>query len=285
MERLNSSLDPQIAKVMERLNSSLDPQIAKALERFNSSLDPQIAKALERFNSSLDSQLAKVLERLNSPLEHTHLGKLFQDSYFGLGTALAGVSVESLLKELKSRRKDFTDESDFNPEPQAQSIEAGGHATASATATGDARVEKAEAKHPVVKTQDLSFIPTWFIRFVLQLLLRSIELMAQWEDLRESVVDLNARLPQTESPSTIRNFIRKELAGKPGDIRLVTGSDVNFRFDPSSKSEVILKLPKNAIVVVQGKEDRTWLLVSYEVKGYWIDGYVSTKYLKKVRKD
>lgn len=49
------------------------------------------------------------------------------------------------------------------------------------------------------------------------------------------------------------------------------------------KSEVLLHLPKESIVVVLGKESRTWLFVSYEHQGYMIDGYVSTTYLKKVR--
>ena len=47
---------------------------------------------------------------------------------------------------------------------------------------------------------------------------------------------------------------------------------------------MILILPPDAPVVVLGKEDRTWLYVSYEHQGYMIDGYISTKRLRKVRK-
>lgn len=63
----------------------------------------------------------------------------------------------------------------------------------------------------------------------------------------------------------------------------MTGANVNLRAGPGMKSEVLLHLPKESIVVVLGKENRTWLLVSYEHQDYMIDGYVSTTYLKKVR--
>lgn len=108
--------------------------------------------------------------------------------------------------------------------------------------------------------------------------------IVHWEDLRQGLVDLNARFPQTESFAEVRNFIRTELAGKPGDIRLVKGSDVRLRLEPSMKSEVILLLPSDAPVIVLDKENRTWLFVSYEHQGYIVDGYVSTKFLKKVRR-
>ena len=47
------------------------------------------------------------------------------------------------------------------------------------------------------------------------------------------------------------------------------------------KSDVLLHLPKESVVVVLAKEDRTWVLVSYEHQGFMIDGYVSNTYLKK----
>jgi hypothetical protein len=305
MEQFRSpQIDPQLAKVMEQFRSpQIAPQLAKAMEHFRSPLmDPQLAKVMEQFRSPLmDPQLAKVMEQFSSVLQdnsigkfveqyrsalgHTRLGKLLQNSHSEARSALAGSSAAALLQELKSRRADSIDERDYDAERFPQSIEAEGHATATSTATGDARVEKPNTQNTPVKSQDLSNIPTWFIRFVLHLLLHSIELLGQWEQIRESVVDINARLPQTESHSKIRNFIRTELSGKPGDIRLVTGSEVNLRVDPSMKSDIIITLPKNTIVVVQGKEDRTWLLVSYELQGYWIDGYISTKYLKKIRKN
>ncbi len=130
----------------------------------------------------------------------------------------------------------------------------------------------------------LTEIPTWALLVWLYILIPMASVIVHWEDLRQGLVDLNARFPQTESFAEVRNFIRTELAGKPGDIRLVKGSDVRLRLEPSMKSEVILLLPSDAPVVVLDKENRTWLFVSYEHQGYIVDGYVSTKFLKKVRR-
>jgi uncharacterized protein YgiM (DUF1202 family) len=288
MESIGSPLnDLKIAKAMGSIGSPLnDLRIAKAMESIGSPLnDLRIAEVMEPYRALLqDDTVGKFMEQYHIALEHTRFGKLFQNSYFETGSALAGASVENLLAELKNRRTAFTDGPSFGGERTPKNIEAEGSATVAVVVEGDARVEKAEPLQPSVKTQNLSSIPTWLIHLVLFLIFQSVDLLAQWEATRAAIVDLNARLPHSESPSKIRNFIRKELAGKPGDIRLVTGSDVNLRFEPSMNSEVILKLPKNDIVVVQGKEDRTWLFVAYELEGYWIEGYVSTKFLKKVRK-
>lgn len=121
-----------------------------------------------------------------------------------------------------------------------------------------------------------SAFPTILLCMILQVLI-------EWESVRMSLVDINARLPATESVSEVREFIRTELAGKPGDFRIVTGSHVALRVAPSMKSDVILRLPYQAIVVVLEKEDRTWRYVSYELNGFVIDGYVSSKFLKKGR--
>ncbi|MGG6945488.1 UNVERIFIED_CONTAM: SH3 domain-containing protein [Pseudomonas aeruginosa] len=131
------------------------------------------------------------------------------------------------------------------------------------------------AKHPLLG------VPTWVMLLWLWLFAPAVYVIVNWESARAGLADLNARLPQTETLAGVRKFIRKELAGKAGDFRIVTGSDVRLRVAPGMKSEVLLHLPKESIVVVLGKEDRTWLFVSYEHQGYMIDGYVSTTYLKK----
>jgi hypothetical protein len=138
---------------------------------------------------------------------------------------------------------------------------------------------------PASKTKPvLSEFPTWLLYLWLCFFAPTLAVLANWEASRIALVDINARLPLTDSLAELRRFIRTNLAGKPGDVRLVTGSDVRLRVAPSMKSAVVLPLPKYAPVVVLGKEDRTWLFVSYEHEGFVIDGYVSTKYLKKVRK-
>lgn len=128
----------------------------------------------------------------------------------------------------------------------------------------------------------LRSVPTWVLVVWMWLLCPPLYVIVNWESARVGLADLNARLPQTETLSGVRQFIRKELAGKPGNFRIVTGANVHLRAGPGMKSEVLLRLPKESIVVVLGKENRTWLFVSYEHQGYMIDGYVSTTYLKKV---
>ncbi|WP_460069730.1 SH3 domain-containing protein [Pseudomonas sp. S1_A06] len=135
-----------------------------------------------------------------------------------------------------------------------------------------------------IKRQPLSSVPTWLLYLWLLAVLPMLTALANWEDLRASIVDINARIPQATSFVGIRNFIRSELAGKPGDVRLVMSSNVRLRSAPGLKSEVLMELPKYAPVIVLDKNDRTWLFVSYEHEGFFIDGYVSSKLLKKVRK-
>ncbi|WP_158247436.1 MULTISPECIES: SH3 domain-containing protein [unclassified Pseudomonas] len=190
--------------------------------------------------------------------------------------ALENLNVEALLDELKGRAE-FTEETRLDAGPSTQHTNLDQHATPHSSSTTEEPSKK-------TKSVDLSCIPTWFLLFWLHFLLSSVDFATNWESLRQGIVDINARVPQTESFHDIRNFIRIELSGKPGDIRLVKGSNVNLREDPSMNSEVILQLPENAVVAVLGKEDRTWLLVSYEHEGYVLDGYVSTKFLKKVRR-
>ncbi|CAH0225842.1 SH3 domain-containing protein [Pseudomonas carnis] len=144
-----------------------------------------------------------------------------------------------------------------------------------------AQVGEAKTSAPV---QSLNAIPTYALLFWLYVVAPLVYVMVNWESARIGLADLNARLPQTELLSEIRNFIRTEIAGKPADVRLVKGENVRLRAGPGMKTDVILLLPPDAIVVVLGKEDRTWLYVSYEHQGYMVDGYLSTQFLKKIRK-
>ncbi|MCU0092448.1 SH3 domain-containing protein [Pseudomonas koreensis] len=135
-----------------------------------------------------------------------------------------------------------------------------------------------------INRQALSKAPTWLLYFWLVFVAPALYVLANWDTLRTNLVDINGRIPQTSTGSKLRNFIRTELAGKPGDFRLVTRSDVRMRTAPGIKSETIMKLSKDAVVIVLEKEDRTWLYVSYEHDGFLIDGYMSNKFLKKIRK-
>lgn len=129
----------------------------------------------------------------------------------------------------------------------------------------------------------LSAIPTSVLLLWLSVMLHFFSVIASWDDMRQSLVDINSRIPQTESLKSTRELIRKELAGKPGDVRIVKGKNVFLREKPSMKSEGIIPLRKYAPVLVIHKVDRNWFLVSYEHEGYTIDGYVSTKFLRDVK--
>ncbi|SEN48350.1 hypothetical protein SAMN04487857_11858 [Pseudomonas sp. ok272] len=133
-------------------------------------------------------------------------------------------------------------------------------------------------------TPVLSIIPTWILYLWMICFAPALVVLTNWEAVRTGLVDINARMPQTKSIAEFRRFIHSNLAGKPGDIRLVTRSDVRLRMAPGMKSTVIMTLPQYAPVIVLGKEDRTWLYVSYEHEGFLIDGYISTKFLKRIRK-
>ncbi|MNF72018.1 Bacterial SH3 domain protein [compost metagenome] len=130
----------------------------------------------------------------------------------------------------------------------------------------------------------LSTIPTWILYLWLLCIAPALAVLANWEAVRTALVDINARMPQTKALAELRRFIHSNLAGKPGDVRLITRSDVRLRAAPGMKSTVIMTLPLYAPVVVLGKEDRSWLYVSYEHDGFLIHGYISTKFLKKIKK-
>ena len=296
MEQYRSILgDNQIGKLTEQYRSILgNNQIGKITEQYRSILgDNQIDKLTEQYRSILgNNQIGKITEQYRSVLGDNWIGKLMKqyrsvssdtpyqpplgELFTELNQTLAGISFEELINELKSR-KHLEQEMPPGAEhtPQRTNMEA--PVFPRTTTNFETQPEKQE-------TSQLSKIPTWTLLGLIYLLTSLCHILASWEDIRKAITDINARLPQTASFSEARKLIRTELSEKPGDIRLVTGSNVNLREDPSMKSAIILQLPKNAPVAILGKEDRTWLLVSYEHDGYLIDGYVSTKFLKKIRK-
>ncbi|MDT0359338.1 SH3 domain-containing protein [Herbaspirillum huttiense F1] len=130
----------------------------------------------------------------------------------------------------------------------------------------------------------LSRLSTSAIFMWLYLVIPMVWLLTHWEDVRHNLVDLAARLPQTETFAETKYFVQKNFAGKPGDVRLIKGENVYLRAGPSMKSEVILPLKEYSPVGLLQKVDRDWALVSYEHEGYAIDGYVSVKFLRPVAK-
>ncbi|WP_156114982.1 SH3 domain-containing protein [Pseudomonas sp. ML96] len=189
----------------------------------------------------------------------------------GLGLS-PGLTVDAVLDELASRASQPS-------EPQIAEV-----SPPLAEEVRESTSTTRETSPPSPQAQSLSTAPTWLLLVWLWFVAPTLMLIVHWEDARQGLADINARLPQTESLKVVRDFIRIELAGKPGDIRLVHGKGVHLREAPGMKGAILLHLPPEAVVVVLEKVDRTWLFVSYEHQGYMVDGYVSTKFLKKVRK-
>lgn len=228
----------------------------------------QIAERSRAFNES--AQMKGLAGLMRQWAESSQLRK------FTVSALDTGVTFDQVLDELASRTNNKPGSSVDSGHEQ---VWAGAESSLS---LGDYFIGEV-ISHPD-EVRELSKVPTWFLYFWLFFLAPLLYTLEHWEDMRANLVDINTRMPQIESISEVQRFIRTNLAGKPGDIRLVNGAGVRLRVGPGMKADVIMTLPRNAPVVVLGKEDRTWLLVSYEHEGFVIDGYISTKFLKKIRK-
>ena len=276
LEAYQSALNSNgLKRTLEAYQSALNSNgLKRTLEAYQSALNSNgLKRTLEAYQSALNSDgLKRTLEAYQSVLAGGGL-KAYLSGLEGIGLQRLdnqGQAVQAILRELHSR--DINTEGLEDPTAQsevASSITISDHYTGVVLNSGNTAWR---ALPTVVLIILLNFLSGWFL------------LLSQWEDVRQGLVDLNARLPQTQSFGQLREFIRIELAGKPGDIRVVTGSNVRLRAEPSMKSDVLLLLPSQAVVVVLEKENRTWRYVSYNHDGYMIDGYVSTKLLKKVRR-
>lgn len=238
--------------------AAVEPSAAVKAMLAGAGLSPGLKAMIDGIQSFTDSPAINALAGLDLSLSP---GK------WGLPSS---TTLNEVLQELAGRAA----ESDAPDQPPAEA-ESESHLIVSDHAYLE--VVQAAPSAPALK-----LIPTWVMVIWLWILCPSLLLIVHWQSAREGLADLNARLPQTETLKGIREFIRKELTGKPGDIRIVTGANVHLRVGPGMKSEVLLHLPKESIVVVLGKVDRTWVFVSYEHQGYLIDGYVSHTYLQKV---
>lgn len=270
---LTASSD-QIKRIAEQAkawgNNTQLRQIAEQAKAWSDS--PQLRQIAEQAKAwGDDAQLRKISEQTKVWSTHTNLSRL------ALQILPESLTFHDLLSELVARSAGSTE--------QPPSVSIPDHVSADAESSVSIGDYYTVEIIPGPNTKPLlSEVPNWLLYLWLICITPAFAVLTNWEAMRVGLVDINARLPQTSSFADLRRFIRSNLAGKPGDIRLVAGSEVRLRIAPGMKSDVILTLPKNAPVVVLGKEDRTWLYVSYEHEGFILDGYVSTKFLKRVRK-
>lgn len=269
------------ALIRQYQDSMANSNMNRLLEQHRNMLaDHSLTQMLDRFRENLDRN-GSVVGRLPASLDPYRDQLAAASSVRDLAQRLSLQGIESKRQAVEAISQELL--ARLNEKPKTVSLE--GHASISIGVYFDLQVsERSPAQAgdtAITEKADWSGWPTVFLFFLMSALCQTL---INWEAARQGLVDANARLPRTEFLSDVREFIRIELAGKPGDYRLVSGSGVALRAGPGTKSEVILRLPYQAVVVVLEKEDRTWRYVSYVHEGYVIDGYVSSKYLKQVRR-
>ncbi|EIU3494370.1 SH3 domain-containing protein [Pseudomonas aeruginosa] len=108
--------------------------------------------------------------------------------------------------------------------------------------------------------------------------------LASYNDIREAICDINSRLPPSTTFAEARKIVRTRLCGKPAAlVRIVKADGVNVRLEPSMKAEIVALLSEGTPVAVVSVDNRDWLEVSFERDGYTMEGWVSRKYLGRVR--
>lgn len=133
------------------------------------------------------------------------------------------------------------------------------------------------------REQTLSLPAIAFLIFLFSALHAFYSEVAKWNDFRESVCDIEKRLQGFDSLAQARKVVRVALCDVPTEVkksyRLTKSEGVNIRVGPGIKAEVIMMLPKFAVLEVIDSEDRDWLLVTYKHRGIEIEGWVSRKFV------
>ena len=102
-----------------------------------------------------------------------------------------------------------------------------------------------------------------------------------------SIIMTNAQkaqisLQDKKTPTDIKSCVRKPIPEVNKELlkgyRVVIGSDVNLRKEPSMKSEIITELPLGKLVEILDKSKRSWLHVEVDIEGEIFIGWVSRRY-------
>lgn len=123
--------------------------------------------------------------------------------------------------------------------------------------------------------------------WILSVLSAGLALVTQWKDFKEGLCDLNDLTIQSDSPTQAQKRVRSSMCHMPKSakarIRLVARDNVNLRYSPSMKAEVIMPLKQYAVLEVVDSTDKTWLEVIYKHDGIEIQGWVSRSMVKTVQ--
>ncbi|WP_367599177.1 SH3 domain-containing protein [Pseudomonas fulva] len=123
--------------------------------------------------------------------------------------------------------------------------------------------------------------------YILGFLSGTMALVSQWKDFKDGLCDLNDLTLQSESTAEAHRLVRSLMCHMPKSakarVRLVARDNVNLRYSPSMKSEVIMPLKQYAVLEVIDSSDKTWLEVIYKHEGIEIQGWVSRSMVKTIQ--
>lgn len=145
-------------------------------------------------------------------------------------------------------------------------------------------IDALEGKENRKPLSPAAFLLLWCI---LSYLSAAMAQVSQWKDFREGLCELNDVVFQTESLAQVQRLIRSSICHMPKSskarVRLVARDNVNLRYSPSMKAEVIMPLKQYAVLEVLDSSDRTWLEVIYKHEGIEIQGWVSRSMVKTIQ--
>lgn len=122
---------------------------------------------------------------------------------------------------------------------------------------------------------------------ILSFLSGTLAHVSQWKDFKDGLCDLNDLTLQSDSTAEAHRLVRSSMCHMPKSakarVRLVARDNVNLRYSPSMKAEVIMPLKQYAVLEVVDSSDKTWLEVIYKHEGIEIQGWVSRSMVKTVQ--
>ncbi|MFG0752918.1 SH3 domain-containing protein [Pseudomonas sp. TYF_14] len=122
---------------------------------------------------------------------------------------------------------------------------------------------------------------------ILSFLSGTLAHVSQWKDFKDGLCDLNDLTLQSDSTAEAHRLVRSSMCHMPKSakarVRLVARDNVNLRYSPSMKAEVIMPLKQYAVLEIVDSSDKTWLEVIYKHEGIEIQGWVSRSMVKTIQ--
>lgn len=121
---------------------------------------------------------------------------------------------------------------------------------------------------------------------ILSFLSGTLTHVSQWKDFKDGLCDLNDLTLQSESTTEAHRLVRSSMChmtkSAKARVRLVARDNVNLRYSPGMKAEVIMPLKQYAVLEVVDSTDKTWLEVIYKHEDIEIQGWVSRSMVKTI---